>query len=73
MDWPLTLMWLFILAVIANALYCFAYIPDILIQLSEFRDKWIKSRIGLLFIGCTFASCFAWWISGSIFSRYGTW
>jgi len=66
-DWPLTLMWLFVFAVIANILYCLAYIPDILIQLSEFRDKWIKFRKGLLLIGCAFASCFAWWISSSIF------
>ncbi|MGF1657747.1 MAG: hypothetical protein ACFCU3_12305 [Verrucomicrobiales bacterium] len=67
-DWPLVLMWLFVLAVLANVLYCFAYFPDVLIQLSEFRDRWKKARIGLLLIGCGFAACFAWWTSSSIFS-----
>lgn len=70
-DWLSNAMGLFVLAVIANILYCFAYIPDILIQLSEFRDKWIKARIGLFLIGCALAACFAWWISDGMFAQYG--
>ncbi len=47
---------IFILAVLANVAYCAAYIPDILAQLSGYRDKWRRYRwivfaIGVLFAG----------------------
>jgi hypothetical protein len=47
---------IFVLAVLANVAYCAAYIPDILAQLSGYRDKWRRYRwivfaVGVLFAG----------------------
>ena len=50
------LLGLFLLAVLANVAYCAAYAPDVLAQLSGYRETWQKYRwiifvIGLLFAG----------------------
>lgn len=45
-----------ILAVIANILYCAAYIPDVVVQFTTFRALWRKIRIGLFILGTLFAS-----------------
>jgi hypothetical protein len=50
---------LFVLAVIANLLYCSAYLPDLLIQMSAYRDTWRKYRFGLFAIGTLFAAVLA--------------
>lgn len=50
---------LFVLAVIANVLYCAAYFPDLLIQMSAYRDIWRKYRFGLFAIGTLFAAVLA--------------
>lgn len=46
----------FLLAVLANVAYCAAYVPDVVAQLSGYREKWRRYRwivfvIGLLFAG----------------------
>lgn len=51
-----SLLFLFVLAVLANVAYCAAYVPDVFAQLSGFRDQWQRYRwivfvIGLLFAG----------------------
>jgi hypothetical protein len=58
---------LFNLAVLANALYCFAYIPDIFVQLSSLRAAWLRSRWVLFLIGTTFAANIARSISIDLF------
>ena len=50
-----TILGTFLLAVIANVLYCAAYIPDLLLQISDFREPWRKWRIALFVIGTLFA------------------
>ena len=45
----------FVLAVLANVAYCAAYIPDVLIQQSSFRDSWLRLRWVLLVIGTSLA------------------
>jgi hypothetical protein len=45
-----------ILAVLANACYCAAYIVDIFAQLSDFRPLWLRLRWLLLVIGILFAA-----------------
>ncbi len=72
-DWTLTLMWLFILAVLANICYSVAYLPDLLVKMSAYRERWISVRFGLFLVGTLFACCFTWWFASGIFSRYGTW
>jgi hypothetical protein len=50
---------LFILAVLANILYCAAYVPDIALQFSSFRSAWLRYRWLLLALGTLFASAIA--------------
>jgi hypothetical protein len=46
---------LFVLAVLANIVYCSAYVADIFAQASAFRDRWRTYRWILLSLGITFA------------------
>lgn len=43
-------------AIMANILYCSAYIVDVFIQLSDFRNSWLKHRWMLFFSGTALAS-----------------
>ncbi len=47
---------IFVQAVIANAFYCFAYIPDVFVQLSGIRKAWLRWRWVLFLIGTAFAA-----------------
>src|SRR6476659_8499497 len=42
---------LFVLAVVANALYCAAYVVDVVVQFSDFRGIWRRHRWLLLALG----------------------
>ncbi len=57
------LLFLFVLAVLANLCYCAAYLADLFAQYSGFRLLWMRWRWLLLAIGMTFAAiitrCFA--------------
>ena len=49
-------LFIILLAVLANVAYCAAYIVDVFAQASEYRESWRKKRwilfaIGLLFAG----------------------
>jgi len=52
-----------LLAIIANVLFCAAYIPDIFAQLSAFRGIWIRFRWILFTIGLIFSAIITRWIS----------
>ena len=58
---------LFLLAVLANVAYCAAYPVDVLAQLSDFRDRWLRARRGLLVVGLLFAAVPAHFISRGLF------
>ena len=47
---------LFLLAVAANVAYCAAYLVDMFVQASGFREVWQRSRWVLFVIGTTFAA-----------------
>ncbi|HEY3760818.1 MAG TPA: hypothetical protein VGN23_03630 [Verrucomicrobiae bacterium] len=47
---------LLLAAVIANVLYCSAYLADIFFQSSEYRPMWKQYRGALLVIGTAFAA-----------------
>ncbi len=47
---------LFLMAVLANVVYCAAYIADIFVQWSGFRQAWFKLRWLLLLLGIIFAA-----------------
>lgn len=58
---------LFMLAVVANVLYCAAYVVDVAALLSGFRATWLRRRWMLLLVGLLFAAVPAHFISRSLF------
>lgn len=57
----------FVLMVLANICYCAAYVVDVFVQVSGFRDTWLKWRWVLLAIGIAFAGIITRWISMGFF------
>ena len=56
------------LALIANVLYCAAYLVDIPLQLSEFSASWNRHRWGLFVMGTAFAMLLtSYWINDEIY------
>lgn len=64
-----TLFILFILAVLANICYCAAYVADVVIQLSDFRDIWFGHRWILFALGLLFASAITYFVAGGMFAH----
>ena len=58
---------LFVLAVVANALYCAAYVVDVVVQFSEFRAVWRRHRWLLLALGSLFAAILAQFAARALF------
>jgi hypothetical protein len=48
-------LFLFLMAVLANVAYCAAYVVDIFAQVSGYRELWQKYRWVLFVVGLTFA------------------
>jgi hypothetical protein len=44
---------------LANLCYCAAYPLDLALQHSEFREDWLRSRLGLFLLGTAFAAALA--------------
>ncbi len=53
------LLTLFLLAVLANAAYCAAYLVELPVQFSEFREPWRRYRFALWLLGSVFAAVLA--------------
>jgi hypothetical protein len=51
----------FVLAVLANVCYCAAYLADVFVQVSGFREAWQKWRFILFVIGLAFAAVITPW------------
>jgi hypothetical protein len=62
---------LFLLAVVANVAYCAAYLADVFVQASGFRDVWQRMRWVLFMIGTTFAAIITRFLATGMF-RSGT-
>ena len=60
---------LFILAVLANVAFSAAYVPDLAMQISGYRDTWLKNRWLLLFLGTAFACAVANFVARSMFGN----
>ena len=58
----------FMLAVIANVLYCAAYIADFVAQFSGFRANWQRYRWVLFAVGTAFAGTIARFVSMGAFN-----
>ena len=63
------LLFLFALAVLANVAYCAAYVVDIVVQMSGFRDAWLRMRWILLAIGLAFAAILTHFFAFAIFNQ----
>ena len=60
---------LFILAVLANIAFSAAYLPDLIMQLSDYRSIWLKLRWLLLLIGTAFACAIANFFARAMFGN----
>lgn len=58
---------LFILAVVANIAYCAAYLADVFVQASGFREMWQRIRWVLFAIGTIFAAVITRFIAMGMF------
>lgn len=59
---------LFVLAVLANVAFCAAYLPDLLAQLSDLRDRWLRYRWIVFVIGLAFAGVITRFIVSGMFA-----
>jgi hypothetical protein len=59
---------LFLLAVVANILYCTAYLPDIFVQASG-HELWQNFRWLLLVVGTTCAAIITHFVATAMFTR----
>jgi hypothetical protein len=59
---------IFILAVVANVAYCAAYLADIFVQISGFREVWQRFRWVLFVIGTAFAAVITRFVSMGMFN-----
>jgi hypothetical protein len=64
------ILFLFLLVVVANILYCAAYVADIFAQFSGFRALWLRSRWILLTLGIIFAGIITRFFALGFFSAY---
>jgi len=63
-----SLLALFVLAVLANICYCAAYLVDVPVQYSAFRETWRRRRWILWLIGVIFAAIIAfYWVADEIY------
>ncbi len=66
-TWPSALA-VFVFAVLANVCYCAAYVVDVTVQYSVFRDSWRRRRWVLWVIGVIFAGAITYyWIADEIY------
>jgi hypothetical protein len=74
--WPLSrsmlsldlVLGLFLGAVLANAAYCAAYPLDIFVQLSGYREQWLRLRWVIFLLGLAFAGVITRFIAIGMFT-----
>jgi hypothetical protein len=60
-------LFLFVMAVLANAAYCACYVVDVVAQLSDFRATWLRFRWMLLVVGVAFGGVLTYFFATGIF------
>ena len=66
------LLVLLVLAAIANACYCAAYVADAAMQRTPFRSTWLHARWAFWLAGTLFAIALAWyWIADEVYPYVG--
>ena len=71
LDGGIIALELFLCAVLANVAYTTAYLVDVPVQLSGYRDRWRRWRIGLFVVGTAFATGLAWLTTVALFGCGG--
>jgi hypothetical protein len=64
------LLVLFVLGVVANVLYCLAYVADLFVQLSAARGAWLRWRWVLFLVGMATAAIMARFIATNTFQTW---
>lgn len=60
-------LFLFVLAVLANVAYCACYVVDVVAQLSDFGAIWLRFRWALFVVGLAFAGVLTYFFATRIF------
>jgi len=76
LNWPQSrgsvsvegVLFVFILAVLANICYCAAYLGDVFVQISGFRRAWQRWRFILFLVGMIFAAIITRWFAIAFFA-----
>jgi len=63
-----SLLFLFVMAVLANVAYCAAYVPDVFAQMSNLRESWLRYRWAVLVVGLAFAAVLTHFWSSAMFA-----
>jgi hypothetical protein len=61
-------LFLFVLAVLANVAYCACYVVDVTAQVSAFREIWLRFRWALFLVGLAFAGVLTYFFASGLFS-----
>lgn len=71
LQWQ-SLRLMLVLAMLANVCYCIAYLVDLLLQFSDFRETWRKHRTWVWLAGTLFGVLLAcYWIADEIYPFVG--
>lgn len=63
-------LFMILLAVLANVLYCTAYPVDVVVQMSGYRERWVRYRWILFSIGMIAASILTYFFSIGLFDLH---
>jgi hypothetical protein len=63
-------LFMILLAVLANVLYCTAYVVDVVVQMSGYRERWVRNRWVLFSIGLAAASILTYFLSTGLFGSH---
>ena len=63
------LLFLFVMAVLANVAYCACYVVDVAAQLSDIRAVWLRFRWALFVVGLAFAGVLTYFFAFGLFIR----
>src|ERR1700723_1966292 len=61
------LLFLFVMAVLANVAYCACYVVDVAARGSDFRTIWLRFRWTLFVVGVAFAGVLTYFFATGIF------
>jgi len=64
------ILFMILCAVLANVFYCAGYVVDVLVQMSGYRERWVRYRWVLFWIGTIAASILTYLFSMGLFGLH---